>query len=341
MGGKSGSAPRAPDPAATAAAQTAANKEAVRESALVNQIGQVTPFGNVSFSGEIGTPERTQTLTLPPEVQAALEGQQRIAGGLTGFAEQFVPRVAESLGTPFSTESLGPAPTADRQRIEDALLGRLEPLIARDEDRLRNRLANQGIAQGSEAFGSALDDFGRGRTDARLATIGQAGQEFSRDFGLQQQARQQAISEALLNRTQGLNEVSALLQGAPALQQPSLPQPSQFQVQPADILGAQQLQFAGQQNAFNQNQAGNRSALGGLAGLGGALGGAAILASDRRLKTDIKRVGELDSGLPVYTFRYKSGGPVQMGVMAQDVEKTMPEAVHEMNGMKAVDYGAL
>lgn len=61
--------------------------------------------------------------------------------------------------------------------------------------------------------------------------------------------------------------------------------------------------------------------------------------SDVRLKTDIKRVGTTDGGLPVYTYRYKWGGPVQMGVMAQDVEKVMPDAVGEIGGFKAVDYG--
>ena len=62
--------------------------------------------------------------------------------------------------------------------------------------------------------------------------------------------------------------------------------------------------------------------------------------SDRRIKTDIKRVGTLDNGLPVYLFRYK-GHPdeIHMGLMAQDVEEVCPEAVHSnIHGIKAVDY---
>lgn len=278
--GKSPSPPPPPDPAATARAQAAANKEAVRESALVNQTNQRTPFGDVTFTGEIGTPERTQTLTLPAEAQRVLDAQTRIAGGLTGFAEDFVPRIAEGLSTPFSTEGLGPAPVADpaeRQRIEANLFARLNPQFDRDEDRLRSQLANQGIGLGSEAFTNAFDDFNRAKTDARLAAANAAGNEFARDFGLQTQARQQALSEALLNRTQGLNEVSALLQGAPAIAQPTLPQPAQFQVAPADFQGATALQFAGQQNAFNQQLGNQRSLLGGLFGLGSSLGAASIL----------------------------------------------------------------
>lgn len=88
--------------------------------------------------------------------------------------------------------------------------------------------------------------------------------------------------------------------------------------------------------------------MGGLFGLGGSLLGAAGNAggfgslfafSDERLKTDVRRVGTTDGGLPVYTFRYAWGGPVQMGVMAQDVEAVTPEAVHaHASGFKMVDY---
>ncbi len=70
----------------------------------------------------------------------------------------------------------------------------------------------------------------------------------------------------------------------------------------------------------------------------GTIGGAAIIASDRRLKTDIKKVGKTESGLPIYTYKYKGDNKTQMGVMAQDVEKKNPEAVSEVGGYKAVNY---
>jgi hypothetical protein len=65
---------------------------------------------------------------------------------------------------------------------------------------------------------------------------------------------------------------------------------------------------------------------------------AAAKASDRRLKTDIKKVGVTESGLPVYTYKYKGSNVTEMGVMAQDVEKVFPEAVKEIDGFKAVHY---
>jgi hypothetical protein len=63
-----------------------------------------------------------------------------------------------------------------------------------------------------------------------------------------------------------------------------------------------------------------------------------FMASDRRLKTDIQRVGTTDGGLPIYTYKYKGESMTQMGVMAQDVEKVNPEAVREFGGYKAVNY---
>ena len=76
-------------------------------------------------------------------------------------------------------------------------------------------------------------------------------------------------------------------------------------------------------------------------GIGSSLGGGAALfsvLSDRRAKENIKRVGKTDSGLNVYTYNYKGHPMTQMGVMAQEVEEVMPDAVHEFNGLKTVDY---
>lgn len=61
--------------------------------------------------------------------------------------------------------------------------------------------------------------------------------------------------------------------------------------------------------------------------------------SDRRAKTDIRRVGTTDGGLPVYTYRYKGEEAYQMGVMADEVEAVNPDAVATMpNGYKGVYY---
>lgn len=70
----------------------------------------------------------------------------------------------------------------------------------------------------------------------------------------------------------------------------------------------------------------------------GQMAGGAMSMSDMRVKTDISRVGTLDNGLPVYAYRFKHGGPVQIGVMAQEVEQVKPHAVAEIGGIKHVNY---
>lgn len=76
---------------------------------------------------------------------------------------------------------------------------------------------------------------------------------------------------------------------------------------------------------------------------GSGILGLASLFSDERVKEDIHPVGMLYDNTPVYSYRYKKEldptGTPRIGVMAQDIEKRRPDAVHEIGGVKAVDYG--
>lgn len=74
--------------------------------------------------------------------------------------------------------------------------------------------------------------------------------------------------------------------------------------------------------------------------IGGLLGAASLASkfSDERLKEDIAAVGMLNDGQPVYSYRYAGSPTTEIGLMAQDVEKTNPDAVGERAGFKTVDY---
>ena len=100
--------------------------------------------------------------------------------------------------------------------------------------------------------------------------------------------------------------------------------------------------------------AGVTGGIGALAGIGniGVGGGATVasslgpllaglLASDRRVKQDIRRVGITDGGAYIYTFRYINDPArvTHMGVIAQELMEHQPEAVFETpGGILAVDY---
>lgn len=114
----------------------------------------------------------------------------------------------------------------------------------------------------------------------------------------------------------------------------------------SSIGNAQAAGTMGQANAIagGLNNISNYAMLYGLMNKGGGPG------SDIRLKENIKQIGQLPNGLNLYKFEYKPefknhkacGHGEFVGVMAQEVEKIMPEAVFELdNGYKAVKYEML
>ncbi len=61
--------------------------------------------------------------------------------------------------------------------------------------------------------------------------------------------------------------------------------------------------------------------------------------SDCRVKEDIEPVGALASGETVFRYRYAGDPRHQIGLIAQEVEDTTPEAVFDAIGdLKGVDY---
>jgi len=79
-----------------------------------------------------------------------------------------------------------------------------------------------------------------------------------------------------------------------------------------------------------------------LSGLGPIAGGLAMF-SDRRLKTDIKKIGTASDGLGWYSFRYVWDKAKELrGVMADEVSKLRPWALGPVvEGFATVNYGAL
>lgn len=79
-----------------------------------------------------------------------------------------------------------------------------------------------------------------------------------------------------------------------------------------------------------------------LLGAAASLGGAYLL-SDRRLKTEVERLGSTPAGLPTYSYRYlwDEPGTRREGVMAQEAQAMFPEAVADVGGFLAVDYGRI
>ena len=85
---------------------------------------------------------------------------------------------------------------------------------------------------------------------------------------------------------------------------------------------------------------GRGGGFGGGRGGGGRGGGGR--RSDMRLKHDIVLLGRLDDGLGYYRFVYNGGRTTYVGVMAQQVQTVMPEAVTRgPDGYMRVSYDRL
>lgn len=345
MGKSSGSAPQPPDPAATAQAQAAANKDAAIATGQLNMVNQVTPYGSLEYTqrgtSPQGTPQYTATQTLSPEQQQLynLTSQAGIKYGQT--ANDQLNAVSSKLAQPVDFSTLGPAPTIDQnswQRAFDSIIQRNQPNQQADLAALQTRLANSGIQQGSDAYTAAMRDYQQGVNDFRLGAQQQAQGQETQDYGLQQSARNQAINELTQQRSIPLNELAAMLTGS-QVQNPSFVNTPTSNVNPADIMGATYGSYNGQLQAYQSDQARQAANMQALAGiLGGAATGAAYKWSDRRLKRDITLIGRLRNGLKLYRYRYLWAQDWQIGLMAQEVARIIPGAVRLAQGHLQVNY---
>jgi hypothetical protein len=342
-------APSAPNPKETAAAQGAANLSTAIGSSVLSNVNEQSPYGSVQYTQSgfenvpdpsdpkktIKVPRYTRTTTLDPAQQALLD-QQNLAGkGVNDLAISQIGRLQTSLSQPFNLDGLPERTTdfsADRQRVEDAIMSRLEPRFQRDEEIARTRLQNQGNTPGSEIYNNELEGLNQAKTDARMQAVLAGGDEQSRLAALQADTRNAALQERLTVRNQPINEISTLLGGG-QVTVPQFAAPSGASVGQVPIGQYIQDDYANRTAAY-QNQ------MGGLFGLAGTLGSAAIGLSDKRAKKDIKPTGLFAAaGIPIKTFKYKAGGPRQVGVVAQDVLPRMPSAVVKRpDGLFAVNY---
>lgn len=199
MGKSAGRAPAPPDPTVVANAQAKANMDA----AAANRVDTFTPFGSLTYN-RLGEDAARRQADF--SYQEFLAGRYRPANPTGGdWAEGQTPtfdwnrEFEAALGSGpnanrwSATQTLSPeaqgivdglfadaGANGGRARVEEALMGRLNPVLDRDRAGLENRLRNQGLTPGTEAWNNAMGDFGRNVNDARLAVIGQAGNEQSR-----------------------------------------------------------------------------------------------------------------------------------------------------------------
>ena len=227
------------------------------------------------------------------------------------------------------------------ETYSDAIMRRLAPQIAQESEMSDAQLANQGIAQGTQAYENAKRQLAMSQNDRQLGAI-----TSGMNVGLG--ANQQAFQQEAYNQMQPINVINALRTGS-QVQNPTFANtPNQAQTAGPDILGATQQGYNAQLAATNAANSASGGFMSGLMGLGGAalMSPTGTFTSDINAKENITKIGSLDNGLNLYSYNYKDGYDLpegrQIGVIAQEVEAVMPEAVVEMpNGFKGVNYAML
>lgn len=210
----------------------------------------------------------------------------------------------------------------------------------------QNQAFGQGAAQGQFANAAQGQNFQQMMAQA-MRGDSQAAQQLQMQIqagNFNNQNRQQSIAEMTAQRGQPLNELNALLSG----QQVNMPNQPNFQSatkgDATNYMGAAQNQYQGQLDQFNAKQAGVGGAMNGLFGLGSAAMGAGgwgglFSLSDERLKREIVKLFILPNGIEVCKYRFLGRDETELGVIAQQVQKIMPDAVAtDAQGWLRVNY---
>ena len=326
------------------------------------------------------TPDAQAALTAQQGVQRSVAelGMQGVktAQDVMGKPFQYTgPQIQTSLGpqlapqTSLDLSNVAKMPVNAGMTGQAAIMARLQPQIEQQTKATAQTLANQGITPGSEAYNNAMREQQQGQNDllsqAALQGIGldmsanqqgygqalgQAGfynqgaaQGYNQALGgaeFGNQAAAQALQQQLGLYNVPLNQITALMSGS----QIQAPQFQQYtgggQIGAAPVAQAATNQGNYDTAAYNAKMNALSGLYQGIGSIAGSAASAGIAKSDIRLKSNIVKVGDDPKGFGIY--EYDIDGHRERGVMAQEVEKIIPEAVLEHpDGYKMVNYGAL
>lgn len=229
------------------------------------------------------------------------------------YSKKFTSSEIDNMRNALAREGLG-AVTLDPQLETQAYYDRATRLLKDQYDRqLANTdeaLINRGIQTGTKQYNQVMGDVQNNQLGA-LSDLANAAIFAGQDYTSGQ-----------------INNVNALT-GARDINY--LPQMGGSNNAYDNAYEAKQYAYNNRANAMNN-----------LMGTGATLAAAALMASDKRLKENLKPVGKLDNGLKVYVGNYKEETGLdttpQLFLLAQEVEKKNPEAVGEKGGYLAVNY---
>jgi len=267
MGKGGGSAPPPPDYRGAAIETAKGDIEAARLATAANRVNQITPYGELRYTtnpadvDQWGNQMWTATQTLSPAQQRLLDYQNATSEGLGELTGTGLNYVKGMMANPFTTANLPSLGINAGETYQDAYMRRLQPQIQQSRDQLQQRLANQGIDIGSEAYQRAMFQQAQRENDLLLGATTQG-------FGTGLSARQQGFTEAAYQRNEPLNTLNAVRTGAQVTNPTFVSVPQQATTKGADLLGAATAEGNYNTASANANAAQNAGMTQGLVSLG-------------------------------------------------------------------------
>lgn len=277
----------------------------------------------------LGDPNQlTLTQKFSPEQQAIFDESNKAKLAMSQLASRGAGVAGDIIGKNLDLTGLPPAPTSGQvnEDVINAIMGRVNEDYDRATEDKNAALIAAGHRVGGKGYDDSMNLLQRGRNDAQLQAILAGYQQGGKQYEQDAASRRNALAELITQRTQPLNELGSLLSGSQVQNPFAIPQYAQnAQVAAAPLFGATQLAGDWNSDLYNVDaaQAGNLQS--GLFGLGGAGLQAYGLRSDRRLKSNIVRIGTHPLGIGWY--EYDMDGTRQQGVMADEVRTVRPDAV--------------
>lgn len=228
------SAPKAPDPTATANTQMQYNTQAAQTQNKTNSYNQETPFGSVSYVADASSPSGYRVVT-----NTGAAGQP-----LLNAATSMANNAAGMYSTPQDITGKG---TADK--LNKWSSDYIAPIFQQQDSNLEAQLRSQGLTPGSEAYNNAKNLLSRNQGDFTINYL--------------KQNQGQAYDQAVQDYQRPLETTGSLFQTAAPT---GFQQTPTAQIQPANYQGAVQSNFENQSKQFADTW-GNIAKLG-AAGIG-------------------------------------------------------------------------
>jgi hypothetical protein len=204
----------------------------------------------------------TATTQLSPEQQKLLDIQNATSIQLGGLQQKGLGYVENMINKPFGIESLPQVGINAGEDYSAAIMRRLGPQLQMEQKSFDQRMANQGIPVGSEAYANARRIFDMNQNDRLVAA-----QTGGIDVGLR--ANQQGFGQLGYMRNEPINTLNAIRSGSQVTNPTFQSVPQQAVTQGPDILGATQAGYNAQLGASNAANAANAANTSGMYQLGG------------------------------------------------------------------------